>query len=81
MPLIPRVGRGAAGLMSGSLIAMCEAPVRVSMAQTTPLVESDASSVVGVSVISEFKNIASGSVAARLISAELSGELEGKRTR
>lgn len=54
-------------------MAIREAPVVVSMAQTAPKVESEASKVVGLSEVRPLRNKASSTVAVRPISGGLEG--------
>lgn len=72
-PFTPIFGNARVGTVRGSFIAIREAPVVVSMAQMTPRVESEASNVVGLSVVRPFRNTASSTTATRLISAGLEG--------
>ena len=73
IPFIPRTGSANVGAIRGSRMAIREAPVVVSIAQTAPKVESEASKVVGLSVVRPLRNKASSTVAVRLMSGGLEG--------
>ena len=81
MPLMPSFGIAGPGAMRGSRSTIRDAPVVTSMAQTTPRVESDASKVVGLSVMRPLRKTASVTTAARLMSGGLEGSSGGKWTR
>ena len=79
MPFIPSLGMSVAGSMRLSCSTIREAPLVVSMAQTAPRVESEASKVVGLSVTRPLRNTAFSTTAVTLISGGLGGW--GKWTR
>lgn len=74
MPFIPIFGFEGVGAKRGSLITMREAPVVMSIAQTTPRVESEDRSVVGLSIRNPLRKTASLTCAAILMDGELDDE-------
>ncbi len=79
MPFMASTGFAGVGAIRGSLITMRETPVVISMAQTTPKVESEASKVVGLSVMRPLRKTAFLTAAAMLIAG--GPRVRGKWTR